>query len=216
MARLSDIWDFIRSAKWTFLVGSLIGILGIGGVICGVMTGSGDEGFIEPGRFWERVDLPIACAFDESITSDDQINFDEARNYYNRAIGREVFDACVPWGQDKPAPFVLNRFLLLRRGVPPRVSDKVDGVVVDTPFKGHVEAATFFKLRAGVGPTIVGAVIYIDSSAKSIHVWRHELGHVLGLAHDENMRDSLMHSKTDARSSALTKRDIERLRIAYQ
>ena len=216
MGKLSDIWAFVRAAKWTFIAGGIIALAGIVGVIYAVATGEGDEGFIEPGRFWEKGDLPIFCAFDESITHDDQNNFEEARKYYNRAVGREVFAACAPWGQNKPAPFVLNGYLLLRRGAPPLVSDKVDGTTVDTPFQNHTEAATYFKLAGGTGPTIVGAAIYVDMTAKSAHVWRHELGHVLGLAHDPELRDSLMHSRTDARSSELTKRDVERLREVYQ
>jgi hypothetical protein len=217
MGRLSDIWKFVRAAKWTFAVGGLIALCGIVGVIYAVSTGAGDEGFLDNDtRKWDRASLPISCAFDETITADDQINFDEARNYFNHAIGREVISTCVPWGLRGSAPFVLNSYLLLRRGVPPSVADKVDGVVVNTPFQGHTEAATFFKLEGGMGPAIQGAVIYIDSSATQSHIWRHELGHVLGLAHDIDLRDSLMHSRTDARSSTLTRRDVDRLRIAYQ
>lgn len=99
----------------------------------------------------------------------------------------------------------------------------IRGVIfVDGVLDGNPNTTAAFVRRKGVRPATVGASLIRLPPVKggpfeklTRQVILHELGHALGLAHDEDLRGSIMHPTVGGRPQEFTDADRDRLRARY-
>jgi hypothetical protein len=208
------MWNFIKGAKWTFLIGALILAVAAGGVIYAVATGEGDEGFLAK---WNKADLPATCTYNPDEIKGKRALLQDSwlATVSHSAVALPLISKCQPWLINKPFP---ERppvgGVLVRVGTPPEKEE--DGVTVTTPFDAEHGGSTILYHQAD--GSIGGAVIWIAPNIPEnleLVVWVHEFGHALGLAHDRT-RDSVMYPVAGDRAAKFTDKDWKHLREAYQ
>jgi len=208
--------EMIKQNKVTFVIGGLIVILAIGGVIYGIATKAGDEGFhaAADGTVlkWDRSALPLTCFHDTFPNEEHQAALKEAIGKISKA-GISAFMPCQPWMVSDPFPTKhVKNTVLIKVGAPPEPEREV---VVTSPFEPKHGASTFLAHVKGKG--IYGAIVYImpDLDKKLYgRVYLHELLHALGLTHDR-VRDSIMYPTAAERATDLSSKDTKLLLKTY-
>jgi len=129
---------------------------------------------------WERADLPIGCFFAPGIDQSVIAAYRVVAVELNHLINRDLVDLGSRWELGElPAKtprgyFTLESFI----PIPNTVGETIYGHVGHTVLKGRILSARV-KIRATL------------QADHLLTIMRHELGHVLGLAHDDN-RHSIM------------------------
>lgn len=197
------MWEFMKSAPWTFAVGGVILLLAIGGVIWGVLTKGRwkDRGWmIRDGHplKWLASDLPIGLLIHKDIDAVTLRLITELRGQFEKVVGqRQLFMSGVTpdsldWDQMPPAGFL--------------------AVVISEDQNGHTE----HRYEKPTGRILAARMSIPDGLATPdlSKVIQHELGHVLGLDHDESTA-SIMHPQLQQRNQFLGEADGALLRKQY-
>jgi hypothetical protein len=199
------MWEFIKSEPWMFGVFVLAAVLSTVGIVVGVVKRGGwkDRGFLmregSEAR-WPMGSMPLTVWFHRDLPSVYAEAFCETVEHFNDSVGGGLF--CVPLSA--PDAFCFER-------LPP-------GSVAVVPKTGIVNPATDIHWLGGA--TIHSALIEVPpiedmlSERWADQIALHELGHALGLDHDEQVA-SIMYPVVSDRPQALTKADIARLRRVY-
>lgn len=160
-----------------------------------------DEGFIKTTQGLETHQdshaFPILVVINP-VASDWAPEMEWACNDWNKKLG---FEAFIPLG-------VVNNTILPAASIVP--------VVIDPDM--HNAALTSFVAPEDTG-IISKAFIVMPVGEMSIGgaqlMAEHELGHVLGLAHDPELPHSLMHPTISSLDEELTQADVDRVRDMY-
>ncbi len=205
------MWDFIRSNPWTWAVGGLILIAAVVGVIIGIVTKGGwkDRGFMQvdgkPLR-WLTSDLPITAMAHPELTLAWHATYQAAASRLNGVVGLALFDPVIqstPLGYNQNGP-VPAGFILIWGREPAGELQTDHG---ESDLRWRQDDKTIYAATVNV-PLVApyGAAVML-----------HELGHVLGLEHDDDNLGSIMYHKLSARVAPgqVTEADAARLRKAY-
>lgn len=207
------MWEFMKSAPWTFAVAGVVLLGAIVGVIYGIVTSkaraaAADKGFmVRDGHElrWLVQDVPLAVWFHPDLPMPLRDAWEVAASIIERAVGGALFMRGVQ------APDDLDLQKLPTGNV---------GVVGGDP-KGTMQADSGscehrYDKRDG---RILAALVTLPWVANGLqkHVCLHEQGHVLGLDHDDRT-DSVMYPVLSERQTpgALSEVDVERLRTVYR
>jgi len=202
-------WEFVKKHWIMFVVGVLIMLVAAATITWAVVTRHGDTGFMKTGGNeigWQTSMVPIICFHDleKDQTRDGRLwigLYDAARKELAIAVGRELFEPCLPWQLDDMPTYAVSGQLLLT--VSP--SDNDD----------HGGGTTTLKLSDS--GRILGAAVRFSprtDPALRYRVMIHELCHVLGLDHDR-LQDSIMFKSAMARPGRLSRTDIAHLKRRY-
>lgn len=207
------MWQFIKSAPYTFAVAAAILVLAIAGVVWGVLTKGRwkDRGLLKRQGIGDRLvslrwppgAFPLTIWTPEETPEKVRNAFGKAAKILGDAAGRLLF---MPL-QDMPTGYSAGR-----------------------PFRGHAELSAHpsaGEMQRDHGVTDIDYDRrdgYIISCCVSVPapvadedyypIMLHELGHVLGLDHDEQ-RESIMFPSLQGRPQALTEGDRKLLRKLY-
>ncbi len=219
----------------TLIICAAIFVLAAAGFIYGIATDAGNEGMlVVEGRqlHWNKLYIPITCYYDEetisiwreadSPFSDDSdvqkylavqyianavIAYNKSAAEYNKLVGVKLFYPCTPW--------LLTE---IPKNIPGAVRLHVEAGYTEkyTAHPGGRTEHKYSKHQQSYGQ-ILSAVITADSEQiTNERMWRHEQGHILGLAHD-NLQGSWMYKSLAGRSGAkLTTGDIATLQKFYK
>lgn len=220
-----NIWEGGWKGKATIIAGLLILVGAIVGVTYGVVTKAGDEGLMKVGEHtlhWASEDLPVSCTYDPDKVDDHQLAFyNLARTEINSRVEKTLLGPCIPWRlTDKPMLLHLRAGMTLRvarpekdRPLPEPGETRID---FEDPFKSHPGGVTQHRFDTRSG-RILSVAVHIDPQAPQEllqAVWLHEMGHVLGLAHDR-LKGSVMYATAAGRTKTLSDKDVKTLRSAY-
>jgi hypothetical protein len=174
------MWDFIKSAPITFTIAGIIFLLAIVGVVVGVVLKGRwkDLGLIErEGKklHWGKGFIPLSIIFHPALSLHWRATFVGASMRFKQAIGKDLFKAI-----NTPDDY--------RFDLPPTMGS---GIVVIQPKEptGALQtdtASTEHRWDRDTG--LIGAATITVPAELQIRmpIMLHELGHVLGLAHDEH------------------------------
>lgn len=217
---LSKIWKSNWRNKTMLLGGAAILLAAIVGVIYGVATSEGDEGFLVRSGHelkWNRSELPLSCMYDpQTVKPPHLASYNSARRAFNQRTGMQLIGPCVPWRLIKAMPEHVSGAITLRVGA--RLAAAVDGVEISSPFDAHFGGTTsllwdkrdghLLSISIRIDPTFEGGT--------NPRVWIHELGHSLGLDHDR-LKDSVMYRHTIiGRPREPSAKDVKLLQRAYK
>ena len=198
------------------VAGLVILVVAIVGITYAVITKQGDEGFLKhEGKdiVWDTENFPLICTVDESVTEGHLARYMKAKNEINTQVGKQLLSTCVEWAiSNTPMPEYIPGALTVRVSVP-KPSEEL---IVDDPFSVHPGGITRHQFNKNTG-MVISAAVWIDpNNPENLvdRIWLHELGHVLGLAHDR-LTNSVMYSKASDRPSRLSKKDIDLLKKTY-
>ena len=135
--------------------------------------------------------------------------YDIVREEINKNFVKNVVGPCIPWAIEKSMPDVIRAEVVLKLGAPP---PPVEGVVMYDPFEPKAGGTTFLHEDSD---GFIGAAQLFVTEATNRKVWLHEMGHIMGLAHDRRM-DSIMYPSLNDRGKALSSKDIKYLKEAYE
>lgn len=206
------MWEFISGHPWTFVAGGLILIAAIAGVVYGVLTRGGweDRGFMvtDDGKHplkWLRTSFPITCIVHPQVPLMWRATYTAAAKRINQAVGAELFD---PLAQDAPPGYRLDG------PVPPGFLFLCSAEPAGELQPDH--GTTRLKWGKADGRIFSAVVTVPTDTIQRAAVMLHELGHVLGLDHDE-IWTSIMYPRLSARAAPgeLSEEDIKRLKGAY-
>jgi len=208
------MWDFIKSAPWTFAIVALVFVVALVGVIVAVVLKGRwtDQGFMttDDGKnklMWSKGDLPIVALAHPDLPLTWRATYLAAASRMNSAIKAKVFDQVT---QDLPPGYNIDG------PIPP-------GFILLWPKEpaGELQVdhgRTTVNWRRDDG-RIYSALVEVprDGVAQRASVMLHELGHVLGLAHDDGNLGSIMYPKLGGRIAPgeVTVADADRLRKVY-
>jgi hypothetical protein len=206
------MFELIKSHPWTCAIGGLILLGAIVGVIVGIVTKGGwkDRGFMrtDDGKHplcWLKSSLPIACLVHPDAPLAWRATYHAAALRLNAAVGTMLFD---PVAQEPPLNYSLSGpvpagFILLC------TSEPAGELQVD---HGH----TSLRWGRSDGRIFSCVVTVPTETPQRAAVMLHELGHVLGLDHDE-LTSSIMFPTLGSRQDPgeLSDEDILRLKKAY-
>lgn len=207
------MWEFVKHSPWTFAIGGLILLGAIVGVIIGIVTKGGwkDRGFMrtDDGKYpliWLKGNLPIIAMAHPDVSLAWRATFTAAASRINQAVGANLFDTVA---QDPPPGYRLAGpvpagFILLC------ASEPAGELQVD-------HGRTELKWTRSDGRIFAAVVTVPTKCVQRAAVMLHELGHVLGLEHDDNNLGSIMYHKLSDRTSPgqITEADAARLRRVY-
>lgn len=157
-----------------------------------------DKGMLPQGKDWDRSRIPISLVFDYEgfryIITRMKFVYAEALRFYNREVGAIVFNMIDDIG---------------RGGLVTIKAGEIDALGrTDLTFDSDGKIKTAFIT---MDPTRISGL----SDDVLIGVAAHELGHVLGLDHDEDGGSVMYHKANSLTKLKLTDKDVELLRNTY-
>lgn len=199
------MWEFIKSAPWTFAIFGVVLLAAIVLVVVGVVTRGRwtDRGFMRTADEkhalrWAVNRFPLTAWFDAELTDEWRYAFTLLRGELKKVTGRDVFDI----GTTIPEAMGFDVEMLGQGQV---------------AFVVGESASTELKWDTRTG-AIRSAVVRLPKlDGLSLKVWPimlHEGCHVLGLDHDEHV-SSVMHPQIQNRPQSLTDHDAALLKRTY-
>lgn len=139
--------------------------------------------FGEKEAWWGWWDWPIRCTYTPSLTAEQLASFEIARTVLNSSVGKDLIAACVPDQGGSRRGVLLDSDLL-----PGAVAGQTSFDSIDR-HSGRIRYATVTLevLLQSFAPEPVGLMMA---------VWLHELGHLIGLDHDDQ-KGSIMNPSVD-------------------
>lgn len=206
--------DFIKawSLSTKIMVFGIFGVALIGTIIGIVLyyTRTGDRGFMTNDRGkpleWLKSDMPVSILFPDSLSS-------EIINLLRGCIRELNAKAgCMLYDLGTAANFLSWSAMMEgwrnKRG--PR------GTALFNLQNGELGHGGSTELHWDEEGRILGVLIVVNTEQKhEAKVYKHELGHGLGLDHDDRT-DSIMHESLQNRAQVFTDGDISRLQKVYK
>lgn len=202
------MWEFVKSNPLTVTAGLIIFVGAIVGVIVGVVLRGRavDSAFMRTsgGKSikWRKSSLPLAVFYTADISIEWLDAWAKATAELTKSIGTDVFIGPVRSSPGlKPGELLDSVILQDDNGLDP----------------GH--AVTSLSWRKFDGATLSAMVTFPEALEGKLEeteaVALHEACHVLGLAHDLDDKNSIMHPVLQKRPQKLTDADQKLLRKVY-
>lgn len=200
MSWFESTWIWIKQYPVTFSIAGAMTLLAVVGVIVAIVTKGRwtDRGLIKNKKDgetiqWENRFFPLAVSFDRSCSQELIDLYRSCQSLYNSYVGRTLFDYGQPWvinsGFNDPPGNVLLK----------QTADVAGGKTSLTLADDNILSATI-----SINPRY----------ANNKQVLLHELGHTLGLDHDEHI-SSIMYPKIQYRPQELSENDRLLLKRTY-
>ena len=202
------MWEFMKAEPIMFIVGGVILLLAIVGVIVGVVLKGRweDRGLMErDGKKLRWGSVPVFVVFHPELSLQWQATFVGAAQRYKKSVGFDLFTAIqAPPGYnfDQPPPLGAGLIVICPK---------------DSTGDMQSDSASFeprYNKETGI---IFGGTLTVPSPLQiRMPVMLHELGHGLGLAHDEQT-SSIMYPNLSERvdPGTLSESDIDLLKKIY-
>jgi hypothetical protein len=205
------MWEFIKSSPWTWAVAGVVVLLIVGALIWISVRGGGwqDRGFMMvEGKAlrWITSELPITAMAHPDLSPAWKASYQAAASRINGAVGLALFDPVIqptPRGYNLYGPFPAGFIVVWPR---------------ETTGEFQVDHGQSDLRWRAQDKTIYAATVSVPAvAAERNAVMLHELGHVLGLDHDDDNLGSIMYSKLGGRivPGEVTVADADRLRKVY-
>jgi hypothetical protein len=214
MEWLQQTWTFIKSHPYTFSVGGVILLLAIAGIIYGVLT-QYDKGFIrENGKklHWPKRSIPLVIAYTPPVNALWTSVLQRVITQVNHICGSKVISPFIrPWYSEAE----VESFEAALEDV--ATSQTMINVLVDVDkhLPVNVGGNTELKWDERSGELLAAYISVPEDLRGDLYtVMAHEVGHVLGLDHDD-ATSSIMCSKTGNRPQDFTESDKKLLRKQY-
>ena len=194
--------EWFKANPWMWAIGGLMLLVSIVGVIVGILKKGfwKDRGFLNQGKaYWKQESLPIPVFFASDIDGIVLDYFYQVREEINNLAGRLVLSKASEWLAQVPKRADGFIFFHTEMTWPGEYvscgkalvrTDKKTGVIV------------------GVDIFIRGAFVY------DFKIIKHELGHALGLDHDEHP-SSVMYPTLEKRPQDFSDNDKQLLKETY-